>query len=45
MTATAHKRPLSPHITAYKWGPHMIVSILHRATGTALTVAGLGLLA
>lgn len=44
MTATTD-RPLSPHITAYKWGAHMIVSILHRLTGAALTIAGLGLLA
>ena len=26
-------RPLSPHLTIWKWGPHMLVSILHRATG------------
>ncbi len=45
MTATTTKRPLSPHITAYKWGAHMLVSILHRVTGAALTIAGLGLLA
>jgi succinate dehydrogenase / fumarate reductase cytochrome b subunit len=37
-------RPLSPHLTIWRWGPHMIVSILHRATGGALTVAGLALL-
>ena len=37
-------RPMSPHLTIWKWGPHMLVSILHRATGTALTVAGLALL-
>ena len=37
-------RPLSPHLSAYKWGPHMLVSILHRVTGGALTVAGLALL-
>ena len=37
-------RPLSPHLTIWKWGPHMLVSILHRATGSALTVAGLALL-
>ena len=37
-------RPLSPHLTIWKWGPHMLVSILHRATGTALTVGGLALL-
>lgn len=34
-------RPLSPHLTIpYRWGPHMVVSILHRATGAALAVAG-----
>lgn len=33
-------RPLSPHLTVWKWGPHMLVSILHRATGTALAVGG-----
>lgn len=39
------QRPLSPHLTIWKWGPHMLVSILHRITGGALTVAGLALLA
>src|SRR3954467_12701923 len=34
------RRPLSPHLTIWKWGPHMLVSILHRATGTANAVAG-----
>jgi succinate dehydrogenase / fumarate reductase cytochrome b subunit len=33
-------RPLSPHITVWKWGPHMLVSILHRVTGGALATAG-----
>ena len=37
-------RPLSPHLTVYRWGPHMIVSILHRATGAALTLGGLAIL-
>ena len=37
-------RPLSPHLTIWKWGPHMLVSILHRLTGGALTVVGLALL-
>ena len=37
-------RPLSPHLTIWRWGPHMLVSILHRVTGGALTVAGLALL-
>ncbi len=41
----AHPRPLSPHLTIWKWGPHMLVSILHRLTGGALTIAGLALLA
>jgi succinate dehydrogenase / fumarate reductase cytochrome b subunit len=39
-----HERPLSPHLTIWKWGPHMLVSILHRITGSALTIAGLALL-
>ena len=36
-------RPLSPHLTIWKWGPGMLVSILHRVTGGALAVAGLGI--
>lgn len=31
-------RPLSPHIGVYRWGPHMLASIVHRATGSALAV-------
>ena len=31
--------PLSPHLTIYRWPTTMIVSILHRATGVAMTVA------
>jgi len=38
-------RPLSPHLTIWRWGPHMVVSILHRATGVALSIAGLAILA
>ena len=34
------ERPLSPHLTAYKWGPHMAVSIIHRATGSGLATVG-----
>ena len=34
-------RPLSPHLSIWRWGPHMVVSILHRATGVALSIAGL----
>lgn len=29
-------RPLSPHLQVYRWGLHMVLSILHRATGVAL---------
>jgi succinate dehydrogenase / fumarate reductase, cytochrome b subunit len=35
---------MSPHLTVWKWGPHMLVSILHRITGGALTIVGLALL-
>lgn len=37
-------RPLSPHLSIWRWGPGMLVSILHRVSGGALTVAGLGVL-
>ena len=43
--AATNPRPLSPHLTIWRWGPHMVVSILHRATGTALSIAGLAILA
>lgn len=39
--ATTRPRPLSPHLTIWRWGPNMTVSILHRATGAALSIAGL----
>ncbi|MDE2564116.1 MAG: succinate dehydrogenase, cytochrome b556 subunit [Sphingomonadales bacterium] len=42
--AQASNRPLSPHLQIWRWGPAMLVSILHRATGDGLAVAGLGLL-
>ena len=37
-------RPLSPHLTIWRWGPAMLVSILHRATGTAMALGGVLLL-
>lgn len=37
-------RPTSPHLQIWRWGPGMAVSILHRATGSALSFGGLGLL-
>lgn len=43
--SSSPERPLSPHLTIWKWGPHMTVSILHRITGGALTVVGLAVLA
>lgn len=33
-------RPLSPHLQVWKWGPHMLVSILHRVTGTGMATVG-----
>lgn len=33
-------RPRSPHLTVWKWGPHMLVSILHRATGDGMATVG-----
>jgi succinate dehydrogenase / fumarate reductase cytochrome b subunit len=42
--ATTRSRPLSPHLTIWRWGSGMIVSILHRATGVALSFAGLAVL-
>lgn len=42
--ASTRPRPLSPHLGIWRWGPHMVVSILHRATGSALSLAGLALL-
>ena len=43
--AATRSRPLSPHLTIWRWGPGMLVSILHRATGIALSIAGLAILA
>ena len=37
-------RPLSPHLTIWRWGPGMLVSILHRITGSGLAVLGLAIL-
>jgi succinate dehydrogenase / fumarate reductase cytochrome b subunit len=42
---TDHRtRPLSPHLTVWRWGPHMLVSILHRITGAGLSIVGLAIL-
>ena len=42
--ARSPNRPLSPHLTVYRWGPHMLVSILHRATGDGMATVGAALL-
>ncbi|ATY33651.1 succinate dehydrogenase, cytochrome b556 subunit [Sphingomonas psychrotolerans] len=33
-------RPLSPHLSIWKWGPSMAVSIVHRATGSGMATVG-----
>jgi succinate dehydrogenase / fumarate reductase, cytochrome b subunit len=35
-TTATRPRPLSPHLTAYRWPATMLASILHRITGGAL---------
>jgi succinate dehydrogenase / fumarate reductase cytochrome b subunit len=37
-------RPLSPHLTIWIWGPHMLVSILHRITGDGMAFVALPVL-
>jgi succinate dehydrogenase / fumarate reductase cytochrome b subunit len=39
----AHERPLSPHLTVWRWQLTMLASITHRATGLALMVGALAL--
>lgn len=33
-------RPLSPHLSIWKWGPSMTASIIHRVTGSGLATVG-----
>jgi succinate dehydrogenase / fumarate reductase cytochrome b subunit len=42
--ASAKNRPLSPHLQIWRWGPAMLVSILHRITGDGLALVGLAVL-
>ena len=35
------QRPLSPHLSIWRWGPAMAVSILHRVSGGGLGTVGL----
>lgn len=39
--ANGNSRPLSPHLQIYRWQWTMALSILHRATGVALSVGTL----
>jgi len=41
----ADSRPLSPHLSIWKWRVHMATSIFHRVSGNALAFAGLTLFA
>ena len=34
-------RPTSPHLTVYKWGPHMLVSIAQRIMAVGLATVGI----
>jgi succinate dehydrogenase / fumarate reductase cytochrome b subunit len=36
------ERPISPHLTVYRWAYTMVLSILHRLTGVALAVTLIG---
>lgn len=42
--AGSTNRPLSPHMQIWRWGPAMLVSILHRVSGDGLALVGLGVL-
>ncbi len=42
VTVPQRGRPLSPHLSIWKWGPHMLVSILHRISGNGMAFVGLG---
>lgn len=38
--ATARPRPLSPHLSIWRWRAPMAASIVHRVTGNGLATAG-----
>lgn len=42
-TILTDNRPLSPHLSIWRWRVHMAVSIFHRISGHALAFAGLAL--
>ena len=38
------ERPLSPHLSIWRWGPAMLVSILHRVSGDGMALVALPVL-
>ena len=36
MSSSNRTRPLSPHLTIWRWGPLMAVTIMHRAAGVGM---------
>lgn len=44
MATRLTSRPLSPHLQVWRWGPHMLVSIIHRALGVGMALVGAPLL-
>lgn len=42
--ASPNPRPVSPHLTVWRWGPGMAASIIHRVTGAGLSIVGLAVL-
>ena len=42
--SAVRERPVAPHLTIWRWGPHMVASIIHRITGAGLSVFGLAVL-
>ena len=44
MASRIPARPLSPHLQIWRWGPHMLVSIIHRALGVGMALVGAPLL-
>ncbi len=44
LATKASNRPVSPHLMHVKWPINMVVSIIHRATGSGMATVGAGLL-
>ena len=41
MAQAQSNRPLSPHLSVWRWGPAKAVSILHRAAGEGMAFVGI----